>query len=98
MIYDIRCRSGLNLVRDSEVTCVSVPQHHTSSFLYSIAKSVSPPNLIHLLYNNQAITPLLICGFLPRVQIFIQVIRHQSAGGRSQIKITQEPPSTWSNS
>ena len=26
MLDDIRCRGGLNIVRDSEVTCGSVPQ------------------------------------------------------------------------
>ena len=30
MVDDIGCRSGLNLVRDSEVTCGSVPQQDVS--------------------------------------------------------------------
>ena len=27
MLDDIRCRGGLNIVRDSKVTCDSVPQY-----------------------------------------------------------------------
>ena len=40
MIYDIRCRSGLNLVRDSEVTCGSVPHYH-EKVLAGISLSVA---------------------------------------------------------
>ena len=39
MLDDIRCRGGLNIVRDSEVTCGSVPQHYVRLCVHEIALS-----------------------------------------------------------
>ena len=33
MLDDIRCRGGLNIVRESEVTCGSVP-HMSTKFIF----------------------------------------------------------------
>ena len=43
MIYDIGCRSGLNIVRDSEVTCGSVPHKAGESRWTISVRNPEPP-------------------------------------------------------